>query len=68
MKLFVSEEINKEKEKELNFDEIEQEDELNNTMMVGFGYAADRRGIFKRGIANNIGYKDDTTINKKRKS
>ena len=67
MKLFVSEEINKEKEKELKFDEIEQEDELNNTMMVGFGYAADRRGIFKRGIANNIGYKDDTTINKKKK-
>ena len=68
MKLFVSEEINKQKEKELKFDEVEQEDDLNNTMMVGFGYATDRRGIFKRGIANNeIGYKDDTTINKKKK-
>ena len=67
MKLFVSEEVNKEKEKELKFDEIEQEDELNNTMMVGFGYATDRRGIFKRGVANNIGYKDDTIINKKKK-
>ena len=68
LKLFVPEDFYKEKEKEdINFDEIEQEDELNSTFMAGFGYATDRRNVFRRGISNDIMYKDDTTIDKKKK-
>ena len=66
LKLFVPEDLNK-KQKEDNFDEIEQETDLNSTMIVGFGYTNDRKGMFKRGIANEMVYKDDTTINKKKK-
>ena len=72
IKLFVPEDTykNKEKEEPEDFDEIDQEDALNSTMMVGYGYATDRRGVFKRGIANNdiMMYKDDTSLNKKKKN
>ena len=67
IKLFVPEDFYKEKEKEDNFDEIDQEDELNSTFMAGFGYATDRRNVFRKGINNDIMYKDDTTISKKKK-
>ena len=67
VKLFVPEDYYNEAEKEDNFDDIDQEDELNSTMMVGFGYATDRRNVFRKGIANEIMYKDDSTIDKKKK-
>ena len=67
-KLFVPEDTYKSKEKEQEeFDEIDQEDELNSTMLVGYGYATDRRNVFRREISGNITYKDDTSINKKKK-
>ena len=70
VKLFVPEDTYKSKEKEKeqeDFDEIDQEDELNSTMMVGYGYATDRRNVFRKEIPGNIMYKDDTTIDKKKK-
>ena len=66
VKLFVPEDYYNEA-KEDNFDDIDQEDELNNTMMIGFGYATDRRNVFRKGIANEIMYKDDSTLSKKSK-
>ena len=73
VKLFVPEDTYKSKEKEKekeqeDFDEIDQEDELNSTMMVGYGYATDRRNVFRKEISGNIMYKDDSTINKKKKN
>ena len=69
LKIFIPEDMNKpkEKEREDNFDEIDQEDELNSTMIVGYGYATDRRNVFRKGIASDMMYKDDTTISKKKK-
>ena len=67
MKLFVPEDTYKSKENEEDFDDIDPEDELNSTMMAGFGYANDRRNMFRKGIVGDMAFKDDTNINKKKK-
>ena len=67
LKLFIPEEKNNNNLKPKNSEDFEQEDELNSTLPLEFGFATDRKIKFRKSISTDMVYKDDTNINKKKK-